>query len=148
MKVQDAFNRLGNPILSALLRSPLHALAGPDTALISVTGRRSGRTYATPVNVHADGDRLAIVSLRERTWWRNLRQGAEVGVRLGGHDRRGRAIVVEDEPGVVAALAQVVARLPAYARLLGARLQPDGTLEAAALQRAARTRVVVNVQLR
>ena len=147
MKVQDALNRLGNPILSALLRSPLYALAGPGTGLISVTGRRSGRTYATPVNVLADGNRLTIVSLRERTWWRNLRQGAEVGLRLHGQDRRGRAEVVEDEARVAAALAEVVRRLPAYARILGLRRLPDGTWEDEGLRRAAQGRVIVNVDL-
>jgi deazaflavin-dependent oxidoreductase (nitroreductase family) len=147
MKVQDAFNRVGNPILSALLRSPLYALAGSGTALISVTGRRSGRTYATPVNVLADGDRLTIVSLRERTWWRNLRQGAEVGLRLHGQDRRGRAVVVEDKAQVAAALAEVVRRLPAYARFLGLRRRPDGAWEDDGLRRAARGRVMVNVDL-
>ena len=147
MKVQDAFNRLGNPILSALLRSPLHVLAGPGTALISFTGRRSGRTYATPVNVLADGDRLAIISRRERTWWRNLRQGAEVGLRLRGQDRRGRAEVVEDEARVAAALAEVVRRLPAYARILGLQPRPDGQWEDAGLRRAAQGRVIVNVDL-
>lgn len=147
MKVQDALNRLGNPILSALLRSPLHALAGSGTALISVSGRRSGRTYATPVNVLADGNRLTIVSLRERTWWRNLRQGAEVGLRLGGQDFRGRAAVVEDETSVAAALAEVVRRLPAYARFLGVRRRPDGQWEEEGLRRAAQGRVVVKVDL-
>lgn len=147
MKVQDALNRLGNPILSALLRSPLHALAGSGTALISVTGRRSGRTYATPVNVLADGNRLTIVSLRERTWWRNLRQRAEVGLRLGGQDLRGRAAVVEDETSVAAALAEVVRRLPAYARLFGLRRRADGQWEEEGLRHAAQGRVIVKVDL-
>lgn len=147
MKVQDAFNRLGNPLLSALLRSPLHALAGSGTALISVTGRRSGRTYATPVNVIADGNQLTIVSLRERTWWRNLRQVAEVRLRLQGQDHRGRAAVVEDETRVAAALAEVARRLPAYARLFRLRRQPDGQWEEEGLRRAAQGRVIVKVDL-
>jgi deazaflavin-dependent oxidoreductase (nitroreductase family) len=147
MKLQDTFNRLGNPIVSALLRSPLHALAGPGTALISVTGRRSGRTYATPVNVLADGDRLTIVSLRQRTWWRNLRQGAEVGLRLQGQDRRGRAVVVEEEGLVAAALAEAARLQPAYARYLGLRRGPDGQWEEDGLRRAARGRVMVKVEL-
>jgi deazaflavin-dependent oxidoreductase (nitroreductase family) len=147
MKLQDTFNRLGNPIVSALLRSPLHALAGPGTALISVTGRRSGRTHTTPVNVIADGNRLTIASLRERTWWRNLRQGAEVRLRLQGQDHRGRAVVVEEESLVAAALAEVVRLQPAYARFLGLRRRPDGQWEEEGLRRAAQGRVIVKVDL-
>lgn len=147
MNVQDVFNRIGNPILTVLLRSPLHPLAGPGMALITVTGRRTGRTYATPVNVLADGDRLTVISLRRRTWWRNVRQGAEVGLRLHGRDRRGRAVVVEDEAQVAAALAAVVHRLPAYARLLGLQRRPDGSWEDDGLRRAAQGRVIVSVEL-
>jgi len=38
MSLQALFNRLGNPILTALLRSPLHAVMGDGTMLVSVTG--------------------------------------------------------------------------------------------------------------
>lgn len=147
MSLQAFFNRLGNPILAALLRSPLHAMLDGGTMLVSVTGRRSGRVYTTPVNYLRDGDALTVVSLRERTWWRNLRGGAEVGVLLRGHARRGRAALSEDNAEVAAALGQVVARLPARARYLGVRMRPDGAPESEDLARAARSRVVVRVQL-
>lgn len=147
MQLQDVFNRLGNPLITALLRSRLHGLMGASTLLITVKGRRSGHTYTTPVNFVADGERLSIVSLRQRTWWRNLRTGAEVGLRLHGVERRGQAVVVEEDAAVAAALADVIRRVPAYARLLGVPLQPDGTPQAEALRAAARMRVIVNVQL-
>lgn len=147
MQLQDLFNRLGNPLITALLRSRLHGLMGASTLLITVRGRRSGRSYTTPVNFSADGERLSIVSLRRRTWWRNLRTGAEVGLRLHGVEGRGHAVVAEEEAAVAAALADVIRRVPAYARLLGVPLQPDGTPQAEALRGAARTRVIVNVQL-
>ena len=101
-------------------------------------GKRSGRTHTTPVDVLSDGDRVKIVSLRERTWWRNLRRGAEVGLCLRGKDRRGRAVVVEDD-------AQVAAALAAYARLLGLQRRRDGQWEDEGLRRAAQGRVMVNV---
>lgn len=148
MKIQDAFNRLGNPMISALLRSPLHGWLDASTLLVSVRGRRSGRSYTTPVNYWADGDRLTIVSLRQRTWWRNLRSGAEVGLHLRGAARVGWAVVAEDAVQVSAALAEIIRRQPAHARLLGIRLQPDGTPEAQALARAAQSRVVVSVDVK
>jgi len=147
MSVQDWFNRLGNPIFAALLRSPLHGLMDSGTMLVSVTGRRSGRVYTAPVNYHQDGDRLTIISLRERTWWRNLRRGAELGVHLRGTARRGQASVIEDEASVAAALGGYLSRVPAHARFLGVRMGTDGEPEAEGLARAARSRVIVNVQL-
>jgi len=147
MSIQSWYVRLGNPIFTALLRSPLHGLVDSGTLLISVAGRRSGRIYTTPVNYLPDGDRLTIISLRERTWWRNLRDGAEVGLRLRGTPRRGRASVIEDEASVAGALGGYLRRVPAYARFLGVHLTTNGEPEAEDLAGAARSRVIVSVQL-
>jgi deazaflavin-dependent oxidoreductase (nitroreductase family) len=147
MSVQSWFIRLGNPVFAALLRSPLHGLVDSGTLLISVTGRRSGRIYTTPVNYLADGDRLMIISLRGRTWWRNLRGGAEVALYLRGAPRRGQASLIEDDASVAAALDAYLRRVPSYARLLGIRRRPHGEPEADDLARAARARVIVNVQI-
>lgn len=147
MSLQALFNRLGNPILAALLRSPLHAMLDGGTMLVSVTGRRSGRLYTTPVNYLRDGDALTVVSLRERTWWRNLRGGAEVGVLLRGQARHGRAVLAEDDAAIAAALGRYLGRAPTYARTLSVQMRPDGTPETKDLARAARSRVVIQIQL-
>jgi deazaflavin-dependent oxidoreductase (nitroreductase family) len=147
MSLQTAFNRLGNPVLTALLRSPLHSVVDGSMLLISVTGRHSGRVYTTPVNYFRDGETLTVVSLRQRTWWRNLRGGAEVSLLLRGEPRRGRATVAEDEALVAQALRSIVAGHPAYARILGARVRPDGTADPDGLAHAARSRVVVSLHV-
>src|SRR5215218_8339765 len=43
-----AMNRIVNPALKAILRSPIHGLASGRLALITYTGRRSGREYTLP----------------------------------------------------------------------------------------------------
>ncbi len=87
----------GNSFVKLMLRSPLHGMIDNGVMLITVTGRKSGKPITTPVNYLPLGDSLAIVSLRERTWWRNLRRrtspsedGAAVTVRLKGKDAPGR----------------------------------------------------------
>jgi deazaflavin-dependent oxidoreductase (nitroreductase family) len=67
--------------------------------LITVTGRRSGRTFTIPVSyVEEDGRLLIQPSAPERKlWWRNLRGGAPVRVRLRGQDRTGQAVAHGDE---------------------------------------------------
>jgi len=147
MSLQSIFIRLGNPILAALLRSPLHAMVDGGMMLISVTGRRSGKAYTTPVNYMRDGETLTVISMRERTWWRNLRGGAEVGMHLQGKARRGQATLAEDDAPVADGLGRLLARNPAYARFLGVRIQSDGTSEPDDLARAARSRVVVSIHL-
>lgn len=62
-----------NPVVAWILRSPLHGVMSRSTMLLNYTGRKSGRTYTTPVNYVRDGDGLLCVGAREHTWWRNLR---------------------------------------------------------------------------
>ena len=93
------FNRTANPVVGAVLSSPLHPLLSGGLALITVTGRRSGRRYTNPVGYRQDGDRVTItVGWPERKqWWRNLREGGPVEMRIRGRQRVGRAQARGDE---------------------------------------------------
>ena len=86
-------NRAVNPLVRACLRSPAHGLVSSHLALITVTGRRSGRTYTFPVGYERDGERVTIgVDWPDRKrWWRNLREPAPVELRLSGVRRTGTA---------------------------------------------------------
>jgi hypothetical protein len=92
-------NRAVNPLVRALLRSPAHGLVSSHLALITVTGRRSGRTYTFPVGYHREGDLVTIgIDWPERKrWWRNLREPAPVELRLAGERRTGTAVARGDE---------------------------------------------------
>jgi hypothetical protein len=92
-------NRAVNPLVGAVLRSPAHGLLSSHLALITVTGRRSGRTFTFPVGYHRDGDRVTIgIDWPERKrWWRNLVDGAPVELRLAGVRRAGMAWARGDE---------------------------------------------------
>jgi deazaflavin-dependent oxidoreductase (nitroreductase family) len=92
-------NRTGNHLVGLLLRSPLHPVASRQLALITVTGRRSGREHTFPVGYRKDGDRVTIVVgwPERKVWWRNLRGGGRVRLRLRGEERTGHAEVHGDE---------------------------------------------------
>ncbi len=96
------WNRSGNRLIAVLLRSPLHPLLRGLT-LITVTGRRTGAEHTLPVAYQQSGERLTIPVMwpERKLWWRNLRDGASVRVRLGGAERSGRAIALVDERGGV-----------------------------------------------
>lgn len=88
------FNKTGNRVVRGLVRTPgLHRLVSGRIALISVTGRRTGREYTFPVFYSRDGDRVTIeVGWPDRkVWWRNLRDGGRVRMRLRGVERTGSA---------------------------------------------------------
>lgn len=94
------FERFVNPLVRWLLRSPLHFVASDALILVTVTGRRSGRAYTTPVGYEQRGSTLYLTSQTDRTWWRNLVGGADVEVWLRGERRRGHATVIEDDGDV------------------------------------------------
>lgn len=100
----DWFNRL----ITAWLRSPLPWPACQRFLLLTVTGRQSGRTFTLPVFYRQDGDGLVFISHPDRLWWRNLRGGAPVTVRVCGRDRAGAGEVVDAD---LAARTAVVRRL-------------------------------------
>jgi deazaflavin-dependent oxidoreductase (nitroreductase family) len=92
-------NRTANPAVRAVLSSRLHPLLSRRLALITVAGRRSGRRYTFPVGYRQTGDRVIVnVGWPERKhWWRNLRHGGRVEMRIRGHRREGQAQARGDE---------------------------------------------------
>ena len=91
----QAMNRVVNPALRTVLRSPFHRLASGRFALITYTGRRSGRQYTIPVFYRDKGDEVTIaVGWPDRkVWWRNLTgEGGPVRHVVRGHQLRGQAV--------------------------------------------------------
>jgi len=136
---------MGNVLLAAIINSPLHAVLGDSFAVIAVSGRRSGKTIRTSVNVARDGDMLTIISKRERSWWRNLRSRQCARLRLSGRTLQVRGEVVENAERVGEALARYFVLRPGYGKYFNVRLQPDGTPAADDLRAAAAGRVVIQL---
>jgi deazaflavin-dependent oxidoreductase (nitroreductase family) len=64
------------------------AWAGLPTLLLSVTGRKSGKTYSTPLVYFRDGDSYVVVgsdgaAKRDPQWWKNLQVNPMAEVRAG-----------------------------------------------------------------
>ena len=97
------WNRSGNHLVAALLRSPLHPLVSRHVALISVTGRRTGAEHTFPVGYQETNDALTIPVMcpQRKLWRRNLRDGATVRLRRRGADRTGQARARVDDRGGV-----------------------------------------------
>ena len=92
----DAFFSRLNPLISLILRSPLHWLLSPGVMLITVTGRRSGRRYTIPVGYQRDGGVLTVMvsEARRKQWWRNYREPGPVEMRVRGRTLHGEAELV------------------------------------------------------
>lgn len=76
--------------LTKVLNAPIGKLAGrrhfPMVAQIHHVGRRSGKSYLTPVGVRVDGD-VAMIPLtfgNQSDWARNIRAAGTCGLRANG----------------------------------------------------------------
>jgi deazaflavin-dependent oxidoreductase (nitroreductase family) len=132
-----------NPFMIWLIRSPLHQLLSKNFMILSYTGHKSGKSYQVPVNYTRQGDDLVTFSYRERTWWRNLRGGASVMLRLEGKDVSATSRVTEDVPEVVEALTTYLSQTPQMARYFQVSLDSSGVPSTEDIKKTAAERVVI-----
>lgn len=135
----------GNDFVKFFLRTPLYIFMG-NTMLITVTGRNTGKKYTTPVGFYREGDSLWIISNRERTWWRNIRDGANVEMRIRGKDVNGFAEAILDEEAVAAQVIEYIRQIPMAAKGLGVHVE-NGELHPEDAARLAKERMFVKIRL-
>jgi deazaflavin-dependent oxidoreductase (nitroreductase family) len=87
--------RFVNPLMRALLRSPLHRMLDKNLMLLTVTGRKTGRSYTLPVGRHELPDGTFVLSAGGN-WRHNLRGGADVRVTVDGRERSAHAVLEDD----------------------------------------------------
>ena len=118
----SATNHLANPIVRQLLRGPAGHRLSRRLALICCPGRRTGCMYELPVQFARNGNRIWILpgSPERKTWWRNLRGGADLDLVLAGHDMHGHAMVIDPRQTEFAeGLAAYLHAAPRARRALG-----------------------------
>jgi deazaflavin-dependent oxidoreductase (nitroreductase family) len=101
--------RVVNPLLRAILRSPLHRLASGQLMLLTVTGRKTGNSYTIPVGRHQSADGAFLISTGG-AWRHNLRGGSDVRVTLEGRERHGHAVLEEDPKRAAEVFKEMLAR--------------------------------------
>jgi len=146
--VRWLLNRLVNPVVRGILRSPLHRLLSRSLLLVTYQGRRTGRSFTTPVMYAADGDGGVVIVpgwAERKRWWRNLRGAAPVRLLVRGQTVDGWGVVVTDHAERVAALRAYLARYPRAARQHGVH-RADGDWDAGDLEAAADQTVVITVR--
>ncbi len=116
-------NRLVDPFVCVLLSSPLHGLLSRSVMLITVHGRRTGRSYTLPVQYARLGAMIYVYSPSDRQWWHNLNEKSPVTVRIGNETQTGVGEVLR---GPLADNALISLEGTSLAK--GAKRVPDGTL--------------------
>jgi len=136
----------GNDFMAWVLRSPFHGMLSNGMMLITVTGRKTGRKYTTPVGYYREGDYLLVITSRDRTWWKNLRGGAQVGLLLKRKSVTAFADPELDEKAVEARMFEYLNHVPMAAKQLGIRME-DGKPNTEDIARTAKDRLFVRIKL-
>jgi hypothetical protein len=123
---------IGNAFIKALVNSPLHPLLGKQFAVITLTGRNSGREFSTPINVMDIDGTQTVVSSADRSWWRNLQDGRTARLRRNGRSTAVRAELVTRSDEVIAGLQACFRVYPGLAKYFGVGADPSGLTAAAA----------------
>ena len=136
----------GNDFMSAVLRSPLHGMLSNGMMLITITGRKTGRQYTTPVGYYEEGSYLWVLTSRERTWWRNLQGGASVDLLLKRRLIKGFAETELDEESVKKHMYEYIRHVPQAAKPMGIRME-NKTPNPEDIARTAKDRLFVKVNV-
>ena len=143
-------NRVMNPPIRLILRSPLRFLLDGNLIALAYTGRRSGRKFSL-VTMYAEfGKELLVVvaQAEKKKWWRNFHEKASADVLCKGRRFTCAAQVPRRDPAeIVPRLEAYCSRHPSSVRLFGLRREKDGKFNSEDLARAAADVVMVVFEL-
>lgn len=137
-----------NPVVKALLRSPFHGLMSRNTMLLEFKGRKSGKSYCTPVSYHMVGNKVQCLTGQDNQWWRNIVNAESVDLTLRGRRASGRpAVVLGGSSQVQAALHDLLVASPRDAAFASVSFDADGQPNGADVKKAANKLVLISVEL-
>lgn len=137
MKVPEFLFPLINPMMTLMLRSPLHGLMSSSLMLVRFQGRRSGREFVTPVRYLRAGDEVHCFTAKHTKWWPNMRSEATVQLTVAGREStyRMRAIL-NDAARIKPALEAMLRAFPQDAPYFEMSPIRNGEIPQAELDRA------------
>ena len=136
--------RIVNPIIRSVLRSPFHRLLSNKLALLTVTGRRTGRHYTVPIGRHED-DGVFLVSVSGR-WRYNME--APVRLTIAGREHVGHAELEHDSDHVAQTFKMLYDRYgPSNAGLLGLKVNVSRPPTADEIRPAVAGRWIARIRL-
>ena len=128
------------------LRSPFQRIISGSIMLITFTGRKTGRTYTTPVSYLQEGNQVTMFT--RASWWRNLQAGARVTLRVRGRDVQGFAEpCAEDRRAVVLGVVHYLQWRPGEARFYQVAVDPKGEPRREEVERTSQGLVMIRIKL-
>ncbi len=135
-----------NRAMKFVLRSPMHGMVSNAILLITFTGRKSGKTYTTPVSYSQQGNLVYIFTHAD--WWKNLGSDTPVTLRLRGREIQGLAEpVVKDKQLIAAGLLEHLQKVRSDAKYYDVTFDEHGDPRAEEVEKAAQAVVMIRIRL-
>jgi hypothetical protein len=115
--------------------------------LITVKGRKTGKEYTLPINYYCENGNLWVLTNRDRTWWRNIQDGADVSLLLKRQPVRAYAVPEMETQSVEHLLSDYLKHIPQAAKPLAIRME-NGTPRCEDIERVATERLFVRIEPR
>ena len=148
-RIENLTYKIANPIVKALLRSPLHKIASGSLTLLHFTGRKSSRRFVTPLSYVRKQDTVWLLSAHSTRWWMNLRgSDAVVALEIARTTYTGKARLWEtDSTELRDRVRSYLSALPRDAKVYGIKLDNNKIPDESSLIKAAPQLVFVEIQL-
>ncbi len=149
MSIEHLLYKTLNPVMTALLRSPLHGIASGTIALLHFRGRKSGREFVTPLSYVREDSTVCFLSAHSTRWWMNLREeGVPVSIEIARETYTGKARLWDgDSEQLRERVRCFLSALPRDAKVYGIKLDESRRPVEASLAKAAPELVFVEVEL-
>jgi hypothetical protein len=109
-----------NSMMKWALTTPgLQGMIGQGVALLSFTGRTTGKHYTIPVSYHREDDIVTVITKRQRKWWHNFETPLEVELRLAGHIFAGKAAARSSDDETLEFMIHYLEKRPIDAKAYG-----------------------------
>ncbi len=149
MSIEHLLYKALNPVMTALLRSPLHGIASGTIALLHFRGRKSGREFVTPLSHVRENGTVCFLSAHSTRWWMNLREeGVPVSIEIARETYTGKARLWDgDSEDLRKRVCRFLCALPRDAKVYGIKLDESRRPVEASLAKVAPELVFVEVEL-
>lgn len=116
--------------------------------LLEFKGRKSGKSYCTPVSYHMANNKVQCLTGKDNQWWRNIVNAESVDVTLRGRKVSGRPVVVLGGTlEVKTALHDLLVASPRDAAFASVNFDANGQPNVADVTKAANTLVLISVEI-
>ena len=127
MKIPEPLFKIINIIVGLLLRSPVHGFWSKSLLVIGFRGRKTGRSYKTPVRYIETGDFIQCFTSKSGRWWRNVAATDQVTLLVRGVESIYHAqLIIDDSVRIGEALRSCLARYPQDAVYHDIAVDSDG----------------------